>query len=30
MENLHARLRALERQVHTLHQQAHAVDRRLR
>ena len=30
MDNLHARLDALERQVHTLHQQAHAIDRRLR
>jgi hypothetical protein len=30
MDALHARLEALEHQVHTLHQQAHAVDRRLR
>lgn len=30
MDALHARLDALERQVHTLHQQAHAIDRRLR
>ena len=30
MHELHARLDALEHQVHTLHQQAHAVDRRLR
>jgi hypothetical protein len=30
MDELHARLDALEHQVHTLHQQAHAVDRRLR
>jgi hypothetical protein len=30
MEDLRARLDALERQVHTLHQQARAVDRRLR
>jgi hypothetical protein len=30
MDHLHARLDALEHQVHTLHQQAHAVDRRLR
>jgi hypothetical protein len=30
MDHLHARLEALESQVHTLHQQAHAVDRRLR
>jgi hypothetical protein len=30
MDELHARLDALEHQVHTLHQQAHAVDRQLR
>jgi hypothetical protein len=30
MDHLHARLDALEHQVHTLHQKAHAVDRRLR
>jgi hypothetical protein len=30
MDALHARLDALEHQVHTLHQQAHATDRRLR
>jgi hypothetical protein len=30
MDALHARLEALEHQVHTLHQQAHAVNRRLR
>jgi hypothetical protein len=30
MDQLHARLDALEHQVQTLHQQAHAVDRRLR
>jgi hypothetical protein len=30
MDELHARLDALEHQVHTLHQQAHTVDRRLR
>jgi hypothetical protein len=30
MDHLHARLNALEHQVHTLHQQAHAVERRLR
>jgi len=30
MDTLHARLDALEHQVHTLYQQAHAVDRRLR
>jgi len=30
MDELHARLDALEHQVHTLHQQAHAVARRLR
>jgi hypothetical protein len=30
MDHLHARLEALEHQVYTLHQQAHAVDRRLR
>jgi hypothetical protein len=30
MDQLHVRLDALEHQVHTLHQQAHAIDRRLR
>jgi hypothetical protein len=30
MDHLHARLEALESQVHTLHQHVHAVDRRLR
>jgi hypothetical protein len=30
MDTLHARLEALKSQVHTLYQQAHAVDRRLR